>query len=124
MAKPTAQQCHALITYYINEYEAVNKATPSVNRNKAKYAFEAVLYDYTVAEARALVEFYVRHYDRDLDWFAYNYEKVVAAKDEWEQDQKLIRIRRDDTALALERWKKRKEELSARRRSTDGNQGT
>ena len=123
MAKPTSQQCHAMVSYYISKYRAVNGSDPVVNRNKGKYAFEGILWDLTTDEAKALVDFFVVHYDRDFDWFAYNYDKVGQAMREYEEEQKLIAVRRDATALALQRWNKRKEELGARRGRTDRSQG-
>jgi hypothetical protein len=110
MPKPTPQQCHALIDYYQKAYAEANGDKPVVNRNKAKFTMEALLRDYDATETKAILDYYVKHYERDLEWFNYNYEKVVAAKREADKTARLTADRRRETAQRLEQWKKRQEE--------------
>ena len=108
MAKPTAQQCHALISYYINKYESVVGRRPVVNRNKVRYWLEAMLMDYTGEQARELIDHYIDHYDDPkIDWFAYNYEKVDEDKQEYEQNKVSTEKRRQETQRKLEEWRAR-----------------
>lgn len=104
MAKATAQQCHALTSYFIAACKDVG-AEVKVNRNKARWGFEAVLMDYTPAQAHELIDFYVREYAEkpSIDWFLYNYEKLDEAKTE--RDLRRLRVRRQ-----MEESKKRAEE--------------
>jgi hypothetical protein len=107
MAKATAQECHALITYFI---EACKKSgtTISVSRNKVRWQFEALLMDYSIQQAKNLIDYYVAHYTApNVDWFMYNYDKVEEAKQErTKQDAMRARLR-EDTAKRAEEWKNR-----------------
>lgn len=112
MTKPTAQACHAMTTYYIGRYEDEYGIKPSVNRNKARYTFEALLYDYDRDEVKALIDFYIKHYNPDLDWFNYNYEKVVDEKRAYDKTQEIVHQRRQETQRRLDAWRARKQEWS------------
>ena len=110
MAKPTAQQCHAMTSYYIGRYEKVKGTKPVVNRNKAKYTFESLLWDYSVDEVKGFLDFFIDHYDQTLEWFNYNYETVINEHNDYGIQQELAAKRRRDTAERLEAWRKRKEQ--------------
>lgn len=108
MTKPTAAQCHALTTYFVNKYNEVMGRAVVVNRNKAKWGFESILMDMTVIEAQALIDFYIRYYDKpSIDWFMYNYEKIVEQKQDHEKQEKSAAKRREITAARLEEWRNR-----------------
>lgn len=108
MATPSAQQCHALTTYYIGKYESVHERRPVVNRNKAKAGAYGLLMDYTPSQARELVDYYVDHWDKpDLQWFLYNYEQVDLAKQEHDEQELVAAKRRAATEKRLEEWRKR-----------------
>lgn len=115
MAKPTPAQRTALTEYYMKSYEAEHGHAPIVNRNKANFTMDALLRDLTKADAQSLLDYFIVHYDKDLEWFNYNYEKVIVAQQEYLQEEFARLKRRADTALALARWKKQKEELDADR---------
>lgn len=107
MAKPTPQQCHALITYFMTKYEEVVGSKSNLNRNKARWGFESILMDRTPAEARALVDYFFKHYEPDVDWFIWNYEKVVESQEQYEVNQEALKHRRNETQQRLDEWKKR-----------------
>lgn len=108
MAKPTAQQCHALTTYFIQKYTDVVGKKPSVNRNKARWGFESILMDYTPTDARGLIDYYMEHYNNPtVEWFLFNYEKVDNAKQEHEENEAAAERRRAATAKRLEEWRNR-----------------
>lgn len=108
MANPTAQQCHAMTTYYISAYREVVGKEPVVNRNKAKAGWSGLLMDYTPTQARELVDYYLDHYSEPrIDWFLYNYEKVDVAKQEYEEESIAAVKRRQETARRLEEWRNR-----------------
>lgn len=108
MAKPTAQQVHALISYYISSYEKVVGKKPVVNRNKVRYWLESMLMDYTGEQARELIDHYLNHWeDPTIDWFAFNYEKVDVAKQEYERNKVSAAVRRKETKQKLEEWRNR-----------------
>jgi len=108
MAKPTAQQCHALITYFINAYEQETGRKSPVSRNKVRYWFESILMDYTSTEAKAFIDYYLEHYPNpSVEWFAFNYEKVVMAKEEHEENEAVAIKRRKVTEQRLKEWRER-----------------
>lgn len=108
MAKPTAQQCHALTTYFVQKVKEETDRQPVVNRNKARWGWDSVLIDYTPSQARELIDYYVEHYDRpSIEWFLFNYEKVDLAKQEHEENESRQRARRKATQERLEQWRNR-----------------
>lgn len=108
MAKPTPQQCHALTTHFIGQYTESKGYKPSVNRNKARWGFESLLMDYTPAQARELIDYYIEHWESpNLDWFMFNYEKVDEAKQDHDKAEAVAEKRRKATAQRLEEWRNR-----------------
>lgn len=108
MAKPTAQQCHAMTTYFVNEYSEVVGRSPVVNRNKARWGFEAVLMDYSAAKTKELIDFYLTsETNPTLDGFLYNYDKVVVNIQDRVERDKSRESRREATQERLERWRNR-----------------
>lgn len=108
MAKPTAQQTHALFTYFVNACEEATGKRPVANRNKSKWGLESLLMDYTGVEARELIDYYVEHYESpNIEWFLFNYEKVDIAKKEYEENKARSEARRKVTQKRLEEWRNR-----------------
>lgn len=108
MAKPTAQQCHALTTHYVSKYNEVVGRSVVVNRNKSRWGFEAMLMDLSMDESKALIEYYLTHYQNpNIEWFLYNYEKVVEEKQDRAEQEKIAEKRREATAKRLEEWRNR-----------------
>jgi hypothetical protein len=108
MSKPTAQQCHALTTYFAKVYtEKVGK--PAVfNRNKARWSWDSVLMDYTPGQVREMLDFYVEHWtEPNLEWFFYNCEKVDLAIADHNQEEEARHARRALTQQRLDEWRNR-----------------
>lgn len=105
---PSAQQCHALTTYYISRYEELLEKKPVVNRNKAKAGAYGLLMDYTPSQAKEMVDFYLEHWDNPtIQWFLYNYELVDTAMQEHEENELRAKQRRRETQQRLEEWRNR-----------------
>lgn len=108
MAKPTAQACHAMTTYYINKYTEVVGKAPSVNRNASRYLWEGLLMDYSPTDARTLVDYYIDKWEKPvLQWFLYNYEKVEEAMQDHALNEERQRARRKATQERLDQWRNR-----------------
>jgi len=108
MAKPTAQQCHAATTYFVKKFEEVNGWQPVVNRNKARWGFEAILMDFSPTETRQFIDYYLKYYTKlSIDWFLFNYDKVIESYREHEKNEKIVAQRREETAQRLEEWRNR-----------------
>lgn len=108
--KPTAQQCHAMTTYYATSYKEKFGRTPVVNRNKARWGFEAILTDMTAPEAQTLIDWWLSDESakaQDLDWFFYNYDKLIVLR----QEEALNRARRKElmaeSAKRVAEWRAR-----------------
>ncbi len=107
MPKPTGPQVHSLITYFAKAVEADGKKV-SMNRNKAKFGFENMLRDYSMDDAKALIDFYVSKYTEPTsDHFLYNYEKVESLMAEAEADEKTRNRLREETKERLRLWKEK-----------------
>lgn len=108
MAKPTAQQCHAMTTHFMNVYSNKFARQAVVNRNKARWGFESILMDYSTKETKELIDYYIDTFENPrLEWFLFNYDKVVTHKNEKMEEARLSRIRREETAKRMERWRNR-----------------
>lgn len=109
MAKPTAQQCHAMTTYFMTAYQEVFETRPVVNRNKARWGFESMLMDYTPAQAKELIDYYLdANLTPSLEWFLWNYDKVDEAYQEHEKNRLLAAQRRKETQERLKQWREKK----------------
>lgn len=109
-SKPTAQQCHALTSKYIDLYVATYGTKPSVNRYSARWGFEAVLMDYTPSEAVKLLEYYFSTYSNkkhSLDWFLYNYEKLASLREESKVAHERQRVMMEESQRRVEEWRAR-----------------
>ena len=106
----TAKDCHTLTSYFLTTYKTKYKNSPVVNRNKARWGFEAVLMDFSMDEAKELIDFYLttasanRH---SLEWFLFNYDKMVTAKQSQKDDaERREQLRRESEQRAKE-WRER-----------------
>lgn len=110
MAKPTAQQCHAMTTYYVKLYKQKYGVDPQFNRHTARWGFESVLTDMPKDKAKKLLEFYFdtgsgnRH---DLDWFFYNYDKLERSVSEVDKDRAHREKLRAESEERARRWRER-----------------
>lgn len=110
MAKPTAQQCHALTTYYIQAYTDKYDTKPVVNRHSARWGFESMLMDMPAPEVKKLIDFYLettstrRH---SLDWFFYNYDSLLEEQKEHDKDRSDIARLRRESEERVRAWRER-----------------
>lgn len=108
MTKPTAQQCHALTSYYAKQYEEKLGKPAVYNRNKARWSWDSILMDYSPGQVRVMVDFYIEHWpEPNLEWFFYNYEKVDSAIADHNQEEQIRRHRREMTQKRLDEWRER-----------------
>lgn len=105
----TAKDCHALTTYFVKCWEKRYGRKPSINRYKARYGFEAILDDMGSAAAKELVDFYFTTPGQDshnLEWFFWNYNKLVDSRSESQKDAEHIAKLRAESKKRAEEWKK------------------
>lgn len=110
MAKPTAQQCHAMTTYYMNAFREKYKREPRVNRNTARWHWEGMLTDMPPAEAKKLVDFYFTTSSQKqhaLDWFFYNYDKLQESMSDIDLDRERRKKLREESEKRAAEWRAR-----------------
>lgn len=110
MTKPTAQACHAMTTYYVNTYTDYFDRAPRVNRNKARWGWDSILQDMSASEAKSLVDFWLSDsaaQNQDLDWFFYNYDKLIVMREEQEQAAARRRALMEQSRQRAIEWKER-----------------
>lgn len=106
----SAKDCHVMTTFYLTEYDEKYGRKPLVNRHKARWGFDSVLQDMTMKEAKELILYYLdTHSDHghSLEWFFYNYDKLVDKKNEFEKDEADRRRLRAESKRRVEEWRKR-----------------
>lgn len=108
MPKPTAQQCHALTTYFVSQYTNIVGRSPVVNRNKSRWGFESMLVDYSSQNVKDLIDYYLNHYDSpSIDWFLFNYDKIDLSMQEAAAQAVASAKRRKETEKRLKEWRER-----------------
>ena len=106
--KPTAQECHALTTKYIDLYTGRYGEKPQVNRYSARWGFESILMDYSYRQAVSLLEYFFSTYNdkgHPLDWFLYNYEKLVEKRDAAEKREVERAKMRKESEQRVKEWR-------------------
>lgn len=104
----TPKQAHTLTSYYKSIYQKKYGKAPVVNRYSARWGFDAVLMDMPVQEAEALLDYYLETASpnsHSLEWFFYNYEKLVDAKKNRDADAALAARLRRESQQRAERWR-------------------
>jgi len=69
-----------MTSYYVKGYEGKYGIKPNVNRYSARWGFDSLLAGMSKADAKEVVDYYFTTLSmrkHDLDWFFYNYEKLV-----------------------------------------------
>lgn len=107
----TPKQAHALVSYFATKYKGKYGYAPKVNRYAARWGFDSLLMDMDVGEAESLIDYYFETMSLNghaLDWFFYNYDKLMISKEARDEDAaKLARIR-EETKKRTEEWRKKK----------------
>lgn len=106
----TAQNCHAMTTYFIKKYKEKYGMEPVVNRHSARWSFASVLEGLSPTEVKGLIDYYFtttpakRH---NLEWFFYNYDKLIEGRTEAVKDaERRERLRQESEQRARD-WRER-----------------
>jgi hypothetical protein len=107
----TAKDCHILTSYYEKKFKEKYHTAAVVNRNSAKWGFDAILKGISPEETKELLDYWFsfssaqRH---PLQWFFYNYDKLIVAKAEASDDAELRAKLRHDTEERVRKWRERR----------------
>ena len=107
----TAKQAHALVTYFVEQYTETYGFKPVLNRYAARWGFDSILHDLSVAQTKELVDFYFSTASANkhsLDWFLYNYDKLLVSMAAAAKDRETLARLREETKQRTEEWRKRK----------------
>ena len=105
---PAAKDCHTLTSYYVKLYKARYDSEPNINRHTARWGFDSILQGMGIEPAKQLLDYYfttppIRRYD--LDWFFYNYEKLVKAMRDGKEDRERTRRLMQESKTRAEKWR-------------------
>lgn len=107
----SAKDCHTLTSYYEKLYKEKYGSVPNVNRVTARWNFDSILSGpgVTVGKVKEFLDYYFTTpptKGHDLEWFFYNYNKVVKGMEETKEDlahrQKLM----EESEKRAEAWRK------------------
>lgn len=107
----TAKDCHALITYYEKKFKEKYNTAAVVNRNTAKWGFDTILKGMSPQETKELLDYWFsidtqnRH---RIDWFFYNYEKLIDARAAQSEDGILRQHLRSESEDRVRKWRERR----------------
>ncbi len=107
----TPKQAHTLSTYFGKQFKAKYGYEQKFNRNKARWSWDNILMDYTMDEAKALIDYYLSTASpngHNLDWFFYNYDKLAEAKEKTDEDRAALAAIREQTRIRTEEWRKKR----------------
>jgi hypothetical protein len=99
-----------LTNYYVKLWEAKYGSKPNTNRFASHWNFSSVLDHLNKQQVKDLLDFYFttdskrRH---DLDWFFWNYEKLMEGLRLLEKDLKHREKLREETRIRTQKWKER-----------------
>ena len=102
----SAKDCHELTSYYVAAFKKKYGFDPNVNRYSARWGFDSLLMGMGKPQVKDLLDYYMTTASQrkhDLDWFFYNYEKLVKGLDEAKSD-------REHRAKLMQESQKRAEE--------------
>jgi uncharacterized protein YdiU (UPF0061 family) len=106
----TPKQAHALVSYFSKKYEERYGVKPVINRYSARWGFDSILMDMTADETKALIDYYLETVSvnsHNLEWFFYNYDKLLNSKRKRDEDVAEQAVIREATKQRTEEWRKR-----------------
>ena len=104
----SAKDCHELSSYYVKLYKEKYGYQPNINRVKARWSWDSMYDAMNKKEIKSLLDYYfttASGTSHSLDWFFYNYDKLIEAKGWVEKDQQNIDRLRNETEERARRWR-------------------
>lgn len=106
----TVKDCHVCTSYFIKKYKERYKVEPTVNRNTARWSWANVLEGMSPQDVKELIDYYFtttqakRH---SLEWFFYNYDKLMEGRAESEKDKARREKMRSESEQRAKEWRDR-----------------
>lgn len=91
------KQGNSLIGYFVSTYEKNHLKKPIVNRNTAKWAARDIIESFGIEECKKAIDwyFYVKDSGHDWAWYANNVDKLIVARRNQEEDNKIRKHNRE-----------------------------
>lgn len=108
MASP--KNAHAMSTYFGQGFSDKYGHGAKFNRNKARWSWDNILMDLSVKETEELVDYYFTTPSQNthsLDWFFFNYDKLLDAKTKMIADRDALKLLRERSQERTEEWRRR-----------------
>jgi hypothetical protein len=97
-------------SYFGTKYKEKYGFAAKFNRNIARWNWDGMLEDMTEVQLMELIDYYfttVSVNQHSLEWFFYNYDKLLETKEVIEKDIAEQAILREATRIRTEEWRKR-----------------
>lgn len=109
------EYCYKLIGYYKKLYLEKYGVVPVVNSNSAKWQVNSLLNDMTFEQAKELFDYYFTtgHPTHTLEWFLYNYDKVMVSLHTATADRAAVEKLRAESEERAKRWRERIEQSTS-----------
>jgi hypothetical protein len=112
-----AKDRHTLTSYYAKLYKQKYGEEAVINRYTAQWGWDSILGDMSLAKVKELLDYYFANVSvrqHDIDWFFYNYDKILVNRKDQEKDARLRAKLMEESKERAERWRNKRL----------GNQGT
>lgn len=99
-----------MVSYFSKVYKDKYGTAPVVNRYKARWGFDSVLLSIDESETKKLIDYYFETASpngHDLDWFFYNYDKLIIAMEKRDKDAVELARLREESKRRTEEWRKK-----------------
>jgi len=99
-----------MTSYYEKKFTEKYGVKPVVNRHSARWGFDSVLMGMSPQETKEVIDYYlttmstVRH---SLQWFFYNYEKLIEGKNDLQVDRERRARQRKESEERAREWRER-----------------
>lgn len=102
-----AKTCHTLTSYFAQQYKLKFGTSPVLNRNKARWGFDSILYDLDIEETKQLIDFYLQTINKtyELEWFFFNYDKLIELQENKVQDDAHRAKLREESKTRAKEWR-------------------
>lgn len=103
------KDAHALTKYYKDKFKERYGRSPIVNDFAARWGFDSVLNGMNSAQAKELLDYYFTtppERQHDLQWFFYNYEKLIIAMHDARTDAERRKVLMAQSKVRAEQWRK------------------
>lgn len=112
MVEPTTAQINTLVSYFLKVYAKVDGGKPTdFNRFRDKWAFKDMLVDFSMDEAKGIIDYYLStpRYTHPTKYLLYNYEALNNIMQDAAKDKVDLARLRAESKIRVELWRQQHE---------------